>query len=142
MAAQRAHLCRCRGTTGIFALPRDLPQGRPADGLSRLGPRNVPAPGPSPLPDARYVGSWFLGYAAAEAPSQEGEADADGGTGRWAAPQTGRHAFLEPQVGTSTSQRAARQTGKRAKAVAFAMRTILEVRSAAVVRWCARLTRS
>ena len=134
---QRAHR-RHSGTTGIFALPRDLPQGRPADGLSRLGPRNVPPPGPSPLPDARYVGSWFLGYAA-EPPAM---GEAEGSTGRWAAPQTGRAAFLEASVGESSSSRAPRQTGRRAKAVAFAMRTVLEVSSHELVCLGAQRSRS
>ncbi|KAE8215437.1 hypothetical protein CF327_g1308 [Tilletia walkeri] len=100
--------------TGIFTLPRD-PYSFPSpsssipciysipsnqhliDGLSHALPRPelIPSPGPSALPAARYVGTWFVGYAGAkeeevvvvEGPSKK--------TGRWAAPQVGRSAYRE-----------------------------------------------
>jgi hypothetical protein len=106
------------GVSGIFSLPRDptmigaiqarveaspyaaLPSVRPVpstlDGMSVLAPECIPAPGPSPIPHARYVGSYFIGYAG------EPVAAAPGGPAetfpyrRWASAQSGRRAFREP----------------------------------------------
>ncbi|CEH18704.1 Uncharacterized conserved protein [Ceraceosorus bombacis] len=142
--------------TGIFALPRDGETGRPDDGLSRLGPRKIPAPGPSPLPEARYVGSWFIGYAGAPEVShtqaEQASQSSDTGatpcipagsrldrpnkeTGRWAAPQSGWNAYLEPRVGEADAStgsggrnRSARHRGARARSLAWSLKVIMEMK--------------
>ncbi|KAK0542798.1 hypothetical protein OC846_006633 [Tilletia horrida] len=111
--------------SGIFTLPREpysfaspaarLPQIQCAknqlvvDGLSHAfsQPQQVPSPGPSPLPDARYVGAWFMGYAGCSSTPAN---DPGPSTGRWAAPQTGTHAFKEVLYDPASTRPQARPT--------------------------------
>lgn len=100
--------------SGIFSLPRDattidvihermqqsgassspLPKPPTLDGLSLLGPDRIPQPGPTPIPNARYIGAYFLGYAA-ESLVKDGSAE-ESDHARWACPQSGKRAFREP----------------------------------------------
>ena len=106
------------GVSGIFTLPRDSGSTRAAvDGVSRRGPSNIGAPGGSPIPGARYMASYFLGYV--------GETDLS----RWAAPQTGSKAFLEPDVFAPPQDgRHPRHSGARLASINFALRTLAALR--------------
>ncbi|KAN0065072.1 hypothetical protein ACQY0O_001567 [Thecaphora frezii] len=121
------------------------------DGISLLGPQRIPPPGLSPIPHARYMGAYFIGYAGPPPPSP---AFAFSPTTRWAAPQTGANAFKEPRehceafylsqsaslsAATTTAAAAAaaqpqpsrhpRQSGARLASVNFAMQTLQALRS-------------
>ncbi|EPQ29739.1 uncharacterized protein PFL1_02959 [Pseudozyma flocculosa PF-1] len=120
------------GVSGAFAIPRDpldldalvdaKPPGRrrrqengrnaprppsTLDGISWWGPEAVPCPGQSPIPGARYMGAWFVGYAGPPPPSRptadhdlhdddDNDDDQRSEFVRWAAPQSGARAFKEP----------------------------------------------
>lgn len=101
--------------SGIFSLPRDAttidciheymqqsgssshdlpPKPSTLDGLSLLGPDRIPQPGSTPIPNARYIGAYFIGYAAEDSvkkASSDKSIDA-----RWACTQSGKRAFREP----------------------------------------------
>lgn len=107
-----------RDISGVFSLPRDptvsntiheqvlatessalepLLSNPPEtlDGLSLLGPEKIPAPGLPPLPDARYMGAYFIGYAG----SVEAHlaAQSSSAVQPWACPKSGGSAFKEPE---------------------------------------------
>lgn len=102
-----------RDVSGIISLPRDpilldavrervlavsssdpilAEKPETLDGLSLLGPDSIPSPGPPPLSDGRYMGSYFIGYAR----SVDARLVSSNSVRPSTRSQSGKNAFREP----------------------------------------------